>query len=221
MSATDPRSKQARRTRSYSSPRRQKQAAETKAAVLNAARTLFSERGWGGTGMREVASAAEVSVETVYSLFGSKPELFQAALDVAVVGDLDEVPVAQRPEFQALGEMSWQEAVRAAARMMAAVHRDAVGMERALREGAASDPSLARVLVENEERRRSDTAKAFELIAGRRPTPTERDGCWALNSFEVYDLLVNRSGWSLRRYEDWLAERLSSLEQAATQRKED
>ena len=220
MPATEPRAKQARHTRTYASPRRQKQAAETKAAVLNAARAMFSERGWAGTGMRDIASAAEVSVETVYSLFGSKPELFQAALDVAIVGDLEEVPVAQRPEFQALGDVGRHEAIQAAARMMGAVHRDAGGLERALREAAASDPSLAQVLAENEERRRSDTAMAFELIQGRPPTPTERDGCWALNSFEMYDLLVNRSGWSVRRYEGWLAERLSSLDQDATQRKE-
>lgn len=211
----------ARRSRAYASPRRQKQAAETKAAVLDAARTLFSERGWAGTGMREVASVAEVSVETVYSLFRSKPDLFQAAYDVAIVGDLEAVPVAERAEFQALGGGDRHEAVRDSARWIARIHQQMGGLERALREAAASDPSLGQLLVENEERRRSDTAGAIKLVLGRPPTPTERDGCWALASFEIYDLLVERSGWSVRRYADWLAERFSALGQRRTEREED
>src|SRR5829696_4529614 len=71
------------RRRAYRSPRRQQQAAETRAAVLAAAVQLFGERGWAATGMREVARAAGVSVETVYAGFGSKSDLLLAALDVA------------------------------------------------------------------------------------------------------------------------------------------
>jgi AcrR family transcriptional regulator len=159
--------------------------------------------------MRDVASAAEVSVETVYALFGSKPELFQAALDVTIAGDLAPVPMASRPEFKRLGQGTRDEAIRASARMVAESHRQAAGLHRALREAAASDPSLGPVLAANEERRRSDVATGFELIQGRKPTATERDGRWALSSFEVYDLLVGRSGWSPRRYENWLVEHLS------------
>jgi AcrR family transcriptional regulator len=114
------RAKQTREPRAYVSPRRQRQATETKNAVLEAARSLFSLRGWAGTGMREIAASAQVSVETVYALFGSKPDLFQAALDVAVVGDTAPVPVAERPEFKALGEgRRKQDAIRAGARMVA------------------------------------------------------------------------------------------------------
>jgi AcrR family transcriptional regulator len=203
-----------RRTRAYKSPRRQQQAAETKATVLDAARALFSERGWSGTGMRDVATAAGVAVETVYALFGSKPDLFQAAFDAAVTGDLRAVAVADRPEFLALGEMRPREAARAVARMLGRVHRDAAGLEQALREAAASDPNLGRLLAENEERRRSDVARGLELVIGRRPNPAERDGVWALGSFEVYDLLVQRSGWSPRRYEEWLADVLPFVGQA-------
>jgi AcrR family transcriptional regulator len=200
-----------RATRSYTSPRRRKQAAETKGAVLEAARELFSERGWSNTGIRDVAGGAGVSVETVYALFGSKPGLFQAAFDVAIAADLDAVPVAQRPEFLALAEGATADRTRAAARMVGRIHDDAAGLEKALREAAASDPGLGRLLSENEERRRADVQRGFEMVNGRRPTPTERDGCWALLSFEVYDLLVQRSGWSLPRYEEWLAGVLTFL----------
>ena len=73
---------QARRT--YRSTRRREQAAETQAAILEAATRLFGERGWAATGMRDVARQAGVSVETVYTGFGSKSDLLMAAIDVAV-----------------------------------------------------------------------------------------------------------------------------------------
>jgi len=93
----------ARARRAYRSPRREQQAAETRAMVVAAAARLFGERGWAGTGMRDVARAAGVSVETVYASFRSKADLLLAAIDVAVVGDAAPVPLDQRPEFAALG----------------------------------------------------------------------------------------------------------------------
>ena len=35
-----------------------------------------------------------------------------------------------------------------------------------------------------------------------------RDGLWALTSLAVFDLLVGASGWTVERYERWLADRL-------------
>ncbi len=52
--------------------------------------------------MRDIATPAGVSVETVYAHFGSKIDLFNTVLDVAVVGDDDPVALVDRPEFAAL-----------------------------------------------------------------------------------------------------------------------
>ena len=42
-----------------------------------------------------------------------------------------------------------------------------------------------------------------------RPDPEQaRDVVWTLISFELYDLLVARRGWSLDTYQDWLARSL-------------
>ena len=51
--------------RSYDSSRRQAMAEETRLSVIDAATRLFAENGWACTGMRDVAKAAGVSVETV------------------------------------------------------------------------------------------------------------------------------------------------------------
>lgn len=53
---------------------------EKRAAILDAAKTLFTRRGFEGTSMDAVASAAGVSKLTVYSHFGDKDTLFGEAI---------------------------------------------------------------------------------------------------------------------------------------------
>ena len=60
---------------------RQRDAERTRAALLNAARTLFSTRGFASTGVREVAELAGVNSSLVGRYFGSKQGLFRAALE--------------------------------------------------------------------------------------------------------------------------------------------
>ena len=191
--------------RAYQSSRREQQAAETRAAVIAAAGQLFAERGWVATGMRDIARVAGVSVETVYANFGSKSDLLMAALDVAVVGDAEPVPLEQRPEFAALGSGTRQQRTVAAARLITSVHQRIGGVYLALREAAASDTDLARRLRESEERRRVSVEQGITLVARRAVTPEERDGLWAVAAVDVYQLLTELSGWTPQQYETWFA----------------
>lgn len=49
-------------------------------AILEAATSLFMERGFGGTSMDAVAKEADVSKQTVYSHFSTKDNLFSSAI---------------------------------------------------------------------------------------------------------------------------------------------
>jgi AcrR family transcriptional regulator len=60
---------------------RQRDAERTRTAILNAARTLFSTRGFTNTGVREVADLAGVNSALVGRYFGSKEGLFRATLE--------------------------------------------------------------------------------------------------------------------------------------------
>jgi AcrR family transcriptional regulator len=179
--------------------------------VLEAATELFGQNGWAGTGMRDVARAAGVAVETVYANFGSKPELLLAAIDVAVVGDAQPIPLGERPEFAVLGRGSLSTRARAAARLLRQIHERTYGLGKTLREGAAGDAELAQRLTEGERRRRINIDEGARLVAGRPITDTEGDGLWAVVGMEVYQLLVDRAGWSPARYEDWLADTIGRL----------
>lgn len=56
-------------------------APDTRAAVLAAARSSFAEKGFRGTTIRAVASAASVDPALVHHYFGSKDDLFLAVLE--------------------------------------------------------------------------------------------------------------------------------------------
>jgi AcrR family transcriptional regulator len=56
----------------YDSSRRQRQAAQTRADILQAARRLFSERGYAAATIEAIAAQAQVAEATVYAGFGSK-----------------------------------------------------------------------------------------------------------------------------------------------------
>lgn len=161
--------------------------------------------------MREIATAAGVAVETLYSHFSSKRTLLHAVVDQAVVGDDRPIALAERPEFRALGVGRRPQRIHAAAALVAEVQERTIPMATLLREAASSDPEIAATLRATRERQRRDVGAGVELILGRMPTDDERDGAWAILSPEVYLLLVEESGWSLDRYREWLSETLASV----------
>jgi len=208
VSSTDTASPARRR---YTSPLRAKRAEETRATLLLSATELFTTKGWAGTSMRDVARGAGVAVETLYKHYSSKRVLFDAVVDHAVVGDDEPVPVAQRPEFLALGRGRRADRVAAAAALTAAIHARTGPFAKLIREAATTDEEIAEVLRATRERQRQDVGAGLELVLGRPPTDAERDGVWAVLSPEVHLLLVQESGWSLDQYEAWLSTTLASV----------
>ena len=194
--------------RRYRSPHRAQQAERTRAAVVAAATRLFTANGWAATGMREVAREAGVATETVYAHFSSKTGLFQQAMDVAVVGDDAPVALADRPEFAAIAQGSRAERIRAAAMLQTEVNQRTAGFAKALREAAPTDAVIAEMLKATRERVRRDIAAGAAGVMGRKPSRRETDSLWALLSVEVYLLLVEESGWSVKQYQAWVAEML-------------
>ncbi len=66
-----------------SAPRgRRPGAPDTRAGILAAARTSFAGKGYAGTTIRGIASAAGVDAALVHHYFGTKDDLFMAALEL-------------------------------------------------------------------------------------------------------------------------------------------
>lgn len=197
--------------RAYRSARRQEQATETRALVVAAATSLFSERGWAMTGMRDVAASAGVSVETVYANFRSKSELLLTAIDVGVVGDTDPVPLSQRPEYAALATGSFGDRVATAARLLTVINSRGRGLHRALYEAAGGDARIEAALHRLELRRRDNIADAAALVTGGPVGDDVLDQLWALLSSHTFSLFTHIAGRSVQEYERWLATTIATV----------
>ena len=80
-------------------------AAATRGRILARAGELFSRRGLGGTTMRQIAGAAEVSLATVHHYFGGKEELYQACIR-AMFDDLEALRHELEPALLSGGELA-------------------------------------------------------------------------------------------------------------------
>jgi AcrR family transcriptional regulator len=67
-------------SRAPSRPVRQRNAAATRAAILQSARKAFAQAGYDGAGVREIAGGAGVTAMLVNRYFGSKERLFAEAV---------------------------------------------------------------------------------------------------------------------------------------------
>lgn len=63
--------------------RRQLEQDQRRADIVRAAARMFGEKGYDGAQIAEIATAAEVSLASLYSLFEGKEEIYQAAIESA------------------------------------------------------------------------------------------------------------------------------------------
>ena len=204
------------RTRRYHSPLRAAQAQATRAAILDAAVTLFSERGYAGTTMQAIADEAGVAVESVYAL-ATKARLLELALERALDAGT-ETPLVQRPEVQAAAAIEDQrEQLRAFAAFGAPLMRRNALLSRAFVQAAATDENLAARWREQEQRRLSDMRTLVEAVARRgplRPGLTVESAAltvWTLLNWYTAWLLCEEQGLSDEQLAAWIEQALASL----------
>src|SRR5215471_17874427 len=88
--------------RAYDGAGRQARTRRTRAAVVDAARSLFVERGYAATTIEAISDRSDTPQATVYRLFSSKLGILKAVLDVSIVGDDQTVAMADRPQVRAV-----------------------------------------------------------------------------------------------------------------------
>ena len=197
--------------RSYDASGRRRRAQETRRRILDVARQLFVESGFAATTMAEIASAADVSVETVYAGFGTKSNLLKVVWDVTIAGDDEPVPIMERPALRAVrAEPDPERALRRYAAFVAETAPRTFPVMSVVLLAAASDGSIAELAEELAGQRLTGMAAfAHQLAESGRLAISEadaRDLLWTLNSAQVYDLLVVQRGWPLRRFEEFLGD---------------
>ncbi|MGH2393196.1 MAG: TetR/AcrR family transcriptional regulator [Candidatus Limnocylindria bacterium] len=198
--------------RQYRSPRREAQARRTRERIIDAARRLWVERGFGTTTMEAISVEAKVAVQTVYGAFGSKGAILTALLGRLEAGAGGET---LGRDLSAAGSAKGQLAVVAAFnRRLFEGGADVIAIALG---STAVDAEVAAWAAEGDRRRREGQAR---IVAGwhgagaLKPDiglSTARDILYTLTSPEVYLLLVKAGGWAPGRYERWLDRTLSTL----------
>ena len=185
-------------------------------AVVDAARTLFLERGYVSTTIEAISEHSDVPTATVYRLFSSKLGILKALLDTSIAGDDQPVAVQDRPDVASLfAERDPRKILAGFAGVTTAINERTGDVYLVLSSAAGSDPAAAQLLDEIRGQRDKgqgaiarSLARAHALRRGLR----ERDAAdviHALMSPELYSLLVRDRGWTPQRYEKWLAATLT------------
>jgi AcrR family transcriptional regulator len=192
----------------YNSPRRREAAAQTRQAILDAARSLFAERGYTATTIQEIAAAARVAAATVYASVGGKAQLLEHLITLGA-GDAQLRKGAERV---------------AASDDPTAIVRDSVANTRFAVEQYGDVFELMLVTARSDAAVAAAAARAEEgfraALTGAATRLSELDALsgtveWAVDVFAYYldytswRRLVSQFGWSYPRAEEWLADRIA------------
>ena len=192
--------------RPYDASRRQALARQSRARVLDVARGRFLAAGYSATTLAEIAGDADVSVQSINKTFGNKAGLLRALFDVAIVGDDEAVPLAQRNWITAIhDEPDARRKLHMYATVLAGMLPRTAPIQLLIRE-AATDPAIDQVWKGiRTGRLMGMTDLATNLRDGghlREGVTLERarDVLWTYSSPELYELLVLNRGWTSDAY---------------------
>ena len=198
--------------RPYDSSRRREQARRTRASILDAARRTFLAKGYTATTIAAVAAAAEVSVDTIYKQFRGKAGLLKAVYDVAVVGDDEPVPFAEREHVRRWStDPDAARVIREYCALFALTSARVAPMV-LLVHSAGGDPDARQVWDGIRDERLAGMAQFAGSLHARgllRPgldAAAARDVLWTYTAPELFEMLVLTRGWSLERYGEFLAD---------------
>ncbi|KQV08837.1 TetR/AcrR family transcriptional regulator [Devosia sp. Root105] len=204
--------------RKYQSRLRQQQAADTRGAIVAAARRLFIANGWQGTTIAAVARAAGVSAESVYAVFGNKSALLLGVVQSAVRRGDPATPLVEQAGPRAVAAARDQaEMLRLFARDIVQVLLSVAEIVAVLRVAAEADPEMAKVYDAIHAGRRENLALVAKALAGKGPL---RDGMseaaalaqiWRLASPELFLMLTRIEGFTPEQYAAWLEHTLGQL----------
>ncbi|GHH46562.1 TetR/AcrR family transcriptional regulator [Lentzea cavernae] len=191
-------------TRSYHSPRRAQDAADTRRDILRAATDLFSANGYARVTVAEIAKRAGVAPQTVYSSAGSKSEILHEVVSESIARS---------------DAASATEAIRRTEDVAAAI----TVLARGTRMGNESEQQVVEVLfaaipahengaalwehsTESYRRALRDTAEHLR-DKGLLKIDVEKaaDVLWFCFGFGAWRTLVKECGWSWDEAEAWLA----------------
>lgn len=184
--------------------------AETRRLLLAAAAKEFDSVGYVAATVNRIAAGAGVTVQTLYLAWGSKRALLRAYLESTLAPggspSGDHFASQLHPDTPS-GTLS-----QIAALFCAVARRSALAW-RAYRDGAAVDAAIAQEWRQLQILRKATMAALLAAIPDqvmRLPREDAVDTAWAIASPAAYDLMVSDTGYTLERFEAWIASTLKA-----------
>jgi AcrR family transcriptional regulator len=200
-----------KRARRYRSVVRAEQAERTRQRIVDAARRLFSGRGYAGTTLTAVAEAAEVSQETIYATYGSKRGLLEGVIEATIRGSEPSVPLEEQPAWDEIERLPGaRERLRAYVRFSCRVLARTSPIHKVIRGASDGEPFAAELHARLLRERLESNTKRLRQYLGEALRPgvaleVAAERYCALSSPEMHHLLTVELGWSQQAYEEWLA----------------
>lgn len=207
------------------SPLREARKAETEQKILDAAVRLFLTDGYVATTLADVAAAAGVGARTVYLRFGTKAELLNRAIDVAIVGDTDAVDLAHRDwHIRAVTAPTLDERIRTYAEGARGLMERAAPLIAVAIQAEASEPVIAAAAKAGRDATHANVAGIWQQLHADGLLAPDIDLDWTiatiglLSQTETYILMTRTLGWNSADYQQWLCDTWFHFATASTPR---
>jgi|GEM_PF-489884 len=215
--------------RRYDSPLRRERAAATRAAVIEASAQAFSDHGYNGATMAQIAGTAGVSADTV-GLIGNKAFLLLEAFRTRYAGGGGWQSLLEQSDVQEIFDIEDPaEGIDATVEFLARGHSRSARLWLVVRTTAATDPQVAEEFAELTRLKNESFLHTTRWLVRIGVLPPAGDGVHdadagvddvspglrrlvaevsLLMSAEIYLLLTADHGYSLDDYREWLTARL-------------
>ena len=192
--------------------RRAQKALANRRRILQAAETLFVRDGYAATTIAGIAGQADVAVQTIYAVFGTKRAVLAELLSVRVTGDDDTAPLQDRDDWQAMqAETDPRRQLGLLAAIATRIGERMGALYEVLDGAAGSDPEIAGIHQRQQQSRHDDQRRVARSLARKgalRPGLSETratDIMWAVANPTMYHRLVAERRWTAVEYQRWLA----------------
>jgi len=204
--------------RRYDNSRRLAQVRATRLRIIESAKRLFIESGYPATTIEAVADAADVSLPTLYRLFGSKGALLAAVLDTSFGGDDEPIAFGDRPAVRAARrEADTVKMVEAFGRILTELMERTSAILHVLATAAQVDPEAADLLAKIRRQRHTGQSRIVAALVERGALDPDLDPSkaadmvYAFMSPDVHRIFTIERGWTSEDYELWAVRCLRSL----------
>ena len=203
--------------RRYDSSGRRAQARRNRESILDAAERQFLADGYAQTTIAAVATAAGVSVETVYKGFGGKSGLVRALFERGLTGR-GPVPAYQRSDEMRVHESDPETIMRNWSVLTTEVANVVTPIRLLMRSAAVTDPDMTKLLEDSDAERLARMRHHADFLVENGYLRDDvivaeaTDILWTCSSVEIYELLVLQRRWTPDRFARFIADfMISSL----------